>query len=112
MLLINCKNHLDKINHEVDGQEIVSVTVLPQYTYLWDKKIIKVIMIFINHLLVYSSFAFQLDEELTTKELYKYYLLETAFDQVQQPLDIANSKRIVLEEDDIISAGVLSGDEL
>jgi hypothetical protein len=53
-----------------------------------------------------------LDEELTTKELYKYYLLETAFDQVQQPLDIANSKRIVLEEDDIISAGVLSGDEL
>jgi hypothetical protein len=58
MLLINCKNHVDKINHELDGQEIVSVTVLPQYTYLWDKKIIKVIMIFINHLLVYVNFAF------------------------------------------------------
>jgi hypothetical protein len=58
MLLINCKNHVYKINRELDGQEIVSVTVLPQYTYLWDKKIIKVIMIFINHLLVYLSFAF------------------------------------------------------
>lgn len=38
MLLINCKNHVDKINRELDGQEIVSVTVLPQYTYLWDSK--------------------------------------------------------------------------
>jgi hypothetical protein len=27
MLLINCKNHVDKINRELDGQEIVSVTV-------------------------------------------------------------------------------------
>jgi len=33
MLLINCKNHVDKINRELDGKEIVSVTVLPQYTY-------------------------------------------------------------------------------
>ena len=46
VLRINAKNRLAKINSELEGIEILEMPFLPQYTYIWDQKIIKVNIIF------------------------------------------------------------------